>query len=65
MPSSRVERYFSSLMKPCSRILFKTSLRRSSAASWALNGLYWDGACGSPASSADSSRSSSETCFEK
>ena len=42
-----------------------TSLRRASALDGFLNGLYSDGACGRPASSADCESVKSFACFEK
>ena len=53
------------VMYPCFAIAWSTSLRRSTAPFGFRNGLYSEGACGSPAISAASGRSSLETGFEK
>ena len=53
------------VMKPFSAIFRSTSLRRSSAAVGLRNGLYWEGACGSPAIIAASCSSRLRACLAK
>ena len=57
--------YWASVMSWLSTSARSTSSRRSSAACGLWNGSYTDGACGSPAKSADSSSVSWLAGFEK
>ena len=63
-PAWSASSYSSWVMYPCLAIARSTSLRRCTAPFGFRNGLYSEGACGRPAISAASGRSSSWTGFE-